>query len=393
MKQNKWSCTIAYTLLQIATWGFYAVVLAFSSNVLYGFGFLDGQISLVLGASTVVAFVTQLALAELITRWRNLKVYMVLLVLGAVMLGGNLLVMMPQMPKAVAVGAYAMACMVLQMIPSFTNAMGMGAIERGSATNYSIARGMGSLGYSVLAYVTGILVRQQGVEVVPAVAAGVAVIMVISVIWFYLAAERNLLDLAPAKKKVDRKAGFLRQYPRFAVFLAAMTLLQFSHNLLCSFMFQIMQVKNGTAAEQGVATAISALVELPVMFFFTYMMRKLRCDKWVRIAGLAMALKSIGILLAANPYGVYIAQATQMVGYGLLTIASVHYARLVVGMGESVRAQSYLGSTGTVGSFAALSTGGIICQYWGAQTMVLVSLILSLVGGMIILLVAQKTEF
>ena len=283
--------------------------------------------------------------------------------------------------------------MVLQMIPSFTNAMGMDAIERGSVTDYSIARGLGSLGYSALAYVTGILVRYRGVTVVPAVAASVAAMMLVSVVWFHLVAERNLPDFGPSKKKLESKGGFLRQYPRFAVFLLASVLLQFSHNLLSSFMFQIMLVKNGTAAEQGVATAISALVELPVMFFFPYLMRKLRCDKWVRMAGFAMALKALAMLLSTNPYGIYAAQATQMVGYGLLTIASVNYARLVVGMGESVRAQSYLGATCTVGSFAALSTGGVICQYFGAQTMVLVSMVLALIGGTMILLTAQKTEF
>lgn len=393
MKQNKWNCTISYTMVQIATWGFYAVVMAFSSNVLYSFHFTDSQISLVLGISTVAAFVLQLVLAELVSRWRNMKVYMVLFSLAAVMLVGNLMVLMPGMPAPVAVAAYAVACMVLQMIPSFTNAMGMGAIERGSVTNYSIARGMGSLGYSVLAYVTGFWVREQGVMVVPGVAAGVAVVMVVSVIWYHMAAERNLPEPDSVRKKIEQKGGFLRQYPRFALFLVASILLQFSHNLLSSFMYQIMLVKNGTAAEQGIATAICAVVELPVMFFFPVMMRKLRCDMWVRIAGLSLALKAIGILLATNPVGIYIAQATQMIGYGLLTIASVNYARLVVGMGESVRAQSYLGATGTVGSFAALATGGVICQYWGAQTMVLVSLILSLAGGMMILLTAQKTEF
>ena len=393
MKQNKWSATFSYTLLQIATWGFYAVMLSYSSNVLYGFDFTDSQISLVLGASTIVAFFLQLALAEMVTRWRNLRVYMVLLALGAVLLVGNLLVWMPQMNRAVAVGAYAVGCMVTQMIPSFTNAMGMGAIERGSATNYSIARGLGSLGYSALAYGTGVLVRQWGVKMVPGVAMGVAAMLLISVVWYHLAAERDLPEFGPSKKKVEHKTGFLRQYPRFAVFLLAMTLLQFSHNLLASFMFQIMLVKNGTAAEQGVATAISALVELPVMFFFPYLMRKLRCDKWVRMAGFAMALKALAMLLSTDPYGIYAAQATQMAGYGLLTIASVNYARLVVGMGESVRAQSYLGATGTVGSFAALSTGGVICQYFGAQTMVLVSMILALAGGTMILLTAQKTEF
>ena len=99
MKQKKWNCTISYTLLQIATWGFYAVVMAFSSNVLYAFHFTDSQISLVLGASTIVAFGLQLVLAELVTRWQNLRVYMVLMALGAVMLVGNLLVIMPQMNR------------------------------------------------------------------------------------------------------------------------------------------------------------------------------------------------------------------------------------------------------------------------------------------------------
>ena len=393
MKQNKWNCTIAYTVLQIATWGFYAVMITYSSNVLYSFGFTDSQIGLALGASTVVAFVLQLVLAEMVTRWRNLKVYMVLLALGAVMLVVNLLVWMPQMNRAVAVVAYAVGCMVTQMIPSFTNAMGMGAIERGSVTNYSIARGLGSLGYSAVAYGTGLLVRWKGVKVVPSAAMGVAVMLLTSVVWYHLAAERNLPDHDRAEKKTENKAGFLRQYPRYAVFLVAVILLQFSHNLLASFIFQIMQVKNGTAAEQGIATAICALAELPVMFFFPFMMRKVRCDIWLRISGLAMILKGVGILLATNPYGVYAAQVTQMMGYGLLIISSVNYAGMVVGKGESVRAQSYLGATGSVGSFAALATGGIICQYWGAQTLVFVSLILSVVGGVMIALTAQKTEF
>lgn len=64
-------------------------------------------------------------------------------------------------------------------------------------------------------------------------------------------------------------------------------------------------------------------------------------------------------------------------------------AAVVLRLVESVRAQSNCGFTGTVGSVAALSTGGD----FGAQTMVLVSMVLSLIGGALILLTAQKTEF
>lgn len=391
MKQ-KYNATAAYTMLQIATWGFYAVILSFSSNVLYDFGFLDSQISILLGISTAVSFVMQLAAAELVSRRPGIRVFGIMAVLGCVMILGNLVVWMPGMPAWLAIGAFAVACMILQMLPSLANAMGMDAIKRGSPTNYSIARGMGSLGYSVLAYVTGILVRSRGSRMVPVMGGACAVILTVAVVWYHFAGERGLPESVKTPGVQTGGHGFLGQYPRFTVFLVGSVFLQFSHNLLSNFMYQIMLVKNGGAGEQGTATAICALVELPVMFFFPLLMRKIRCDKWVRFASLFITVKALGIFLAATPYGVYVAQATQMLGYGLYTISSVNYAEMVVGRGESVRAQSYLGATSTVGGLLASATGGIICQYFGAQTMVLVSLAAGLAGGITIALTAQKTK-
>lgn len=391
MKQ-KYNATAAYTMLQIATWGFYAVILSFSSNVLYDFGFLDSQISILLGISTAVSFVMQLAAAELVSRRPGIRVFGIMAVLGCVMILGNLVVWMPGMPAWLAIGAFAVACMILQMLPSLANAMGMDAIKRGSPTNYSIARGMGSLGYSVLAYVTGILVRSRGSRMVPVMGGACAVILTAAVVWYHFTGERGLPEPVKTPGTQTGGHGFLGQYPRFTVFLVGSVFLQFSHNLLSNFMYQIMLVKNGGAGEQGTATAICALVELPVMFFFPLLMRKIRCDKWVRFASLFITVKALGIFLAATPYGVYAAQATQMLGYGLYTISSVNYAEMVVGRGESVRAQSYLGATSTVGGLLASATGGIICQYFGAQIMVLVSLAAGLAGGITIALTAQKTK-
>lgn len=389
---NKWNATASYALLQIVCWGFYAVTLCFSSNVLYGFGFSDSQISILLGICTAVSFVLQLVLAEVVTKCPKIKVWGVLVTLGIIMLVSNFMVWMPRVPAFAAVGFFGVACMLLQTLPSWTNAIGMDAIKRGSPTNYSIARGIGSLGYSVLAYVTGILVRGHGFRMVPAVGGICALVLVCAAIWFHFAGERNLTEEVQIQPKEEKKSGFLKAYPMFAVFLAGSIVLQFSHNLVSNFMYQIMLVKNGGAGEQGIASAICAFVELPVMFFFPLLMRKTRCDKWVRFASLFVAVKCIGILLSTTPYGVYIAQATQMLGYGLYTISSVNYAEMVVGRGESVRAQTYLGATSTVGNLMAMSAGGVICQHFGAQTMVMVSLVAALIGGGTILFTAEKTR-
>lgn len=383
----KWNATAAYILLQAAAWSFYAVILSFSSNVLRGFGFSDSRISLLLGVSAAVSFLLQLAVAELVNRFPRLTISGAMTVLGAAMLLANGLMLKRDLPAPAAVAAFALACVIVHMTPTFANAMGMDAIERGSPTNYSLARGMGSLVYSILAYLTGMLVGKYGTPVIPVVGAACAAALIAATLWYHLAGERGLPEAAP-KAEEAKKAGFLKQYPKFAFFLVGAVFLHFSHNVLSNFMYQIMLSKHGGAGEQGTATAIAALVELPVMFGFPLMLRWMGSDKWVRLCGFGMAIKGLGLYLATTPYGVYAAQATQIIGYGLYAISSVNYAAQVVGKGESVRAQSYLGSTTTVGALAALSTGGVICQHFGSQAMVLTSFACAMTGAVIILLAA-----
>lgn len=386
-----WNATAAYALLQSVTWSFYAVLLSFSSNVLYDYGFTDSRISLLLGIVTTVSFLVQLLTAELVSRLPRLQVRHMLLFFGGVMLAASMLLLVPGVPTAAAVAAFGVLCMLLQMIPSFTNGLGMDTIKRGAPTHYSLARGLGSLAYSLLSFVTGFLVREYGTRTVPQLGAVLAALLILATLWYHLAAERNLR--APeTEAKTEKKGGFLKQYPRFALFLLGAIFLCLSHNLMCNFMYQIMLTKNGGAGEQGIAAAISALVELPVMFLFPLMAKRLRCDLWVRASALCLALKPLIVLFSTTPGGVYLAQATQLLGYGLYTIGSVNYAEMVVGKGESVRAQSYLGSTVTVGALVALSTGGILCEVFSPQTMVLVSLLCALTGGTLIALTAQKTE-
>ena len=387
---DKLNCTAGYSLVQFVTWSYYAIVLAFASNVLYEFGFSDSRISLFMGIFTALSVAVQVAAGELLSRIKKWDVAGVLVLFGAVMLLCAAVVLLPDCNRILAVGAFGVICMLLQTLPSLANSMGMDSIRRGAPTDYSIARGIGSLGYSVTALLTGVLVRRLGVAAVHMLTIGVSVLLILSAVWY----RRTIRDLAEAESEENResKGPFFSRYPRFAVFLFGMAFLCVSHGLLCNFMFQIMTSRGAGAMEQGVATSISSLVELPIMFGFPFMLKKLRCDKWVRIAGFCMLLKPLLILLADAPGGIYLAQATQSIGYGLWVIGSVNYAERVVDQGESIRAQSYHGAVTTVSTVLALSMGGVLIEYLGVQTMVMVSLGCSLVGAVIVLFAAQKTE-
>ena len=389
---TKRGATTSYAFLQATSWCVFAVLLGFSSNVLCHRGFTDGQISIFLGGTTALTFFAQLGLGELISRSHFIRSWHVLVALGCILSATCLIMVLPGISDGAAVCCFGMACLVLQMVPPLVNGVAMDAIKWGSPTNYSLARGIGSLGYSAGAYITGMLVREFSVVSVPVAGVVCGLLFMLAVVWYHFAGEVDAVAGGKGSEAMQTQDNFLKKYPRLTLFLIGTIFVQIGHTLPSSFMYQIILEKNGTAEHQGIATAVCALSELPIMFSFAWLLKKVNCDRWVRIGALCMILKNVIIFLAVSPAGVYLAQATQMVGFGLYTVSVVTYAELVVDMGESVRAQSYMGAMGTIGSLISNSIGGTICQYYGVQTMVLVGLVSATIGGVMVALLAQKTE-
>lgn len=393
---GKIRATLSYGLIQAALWSFFAIWMGFSSNFLYTYGFSDGQISLVLGVVTALSIGFQLVVAELVSRIPRLKMYQVMIGSGVAMLLCALGAMLFQNSRVPAVICFCISCLLLQTFPAMANSLGMEAIERGAPVIFGLSRGCGSFLYSVTAFITGFLVGEFGTDVLSVVAIVTSVLFLMGVLIFHFTEERGLPEFVEKPKQEEQKnekeKGFLSRYPKFALFLVGSTLLCFSHNLISNFLLQIMMLKGGDATDQGVASAIAAFVEIPIMFSFAVIVKWMRCDKWVKLSLVFFVLRSLTNLLAPTPELVCVAQLTQMLGYGLFNISTVSYAAAVVGKGEATRAQSYLASTLTIGTLISMSTGGVLCQYFGVEIMMIVSLAFSVVGSAVVLLSSQKTE-
>lgn len=377
---QKLRATAPYALLQAMTWGIYAVLLTYSSNFLINRGFNGNGISLILGVSTAVSIVLQLFLAEQISRHPKLRAYRISLAVSVVLLLGCAFLFAKGMT---AVLAFVLACVLFQCMPALVNAMGVDAMEKGAPINYGLARGAGSLGYSLLAYGVGLLVTKHGTSVIAVVACIVVGVMVASVFWFHGDVERELPE-TEKKTAPTKQRGFLRSHKLFTLLLAGSVLLMFSHNLVSNFSLQIMQTKGGGATEQGTTNAIAAMMELPAMFLFIYFLRLMRCEKWVKLSGIFFAVKVLAMLLAPSVEWVYAAQLFQCCGYALYTVSSVYYVENMI-PGEAVRAQSYLASSHSVGSLLAMSTGGVLCEQLSAQAMMVVSIAAAVLGTVIVM--------
>jgi len=385
---KKIQANVSYSLIHAAMWGMYAIIFAFATNFLAGFSLTDPQISIVLGVTAAASCLLQVVIGEAVSRIKKLKLYMAILIVGILILLGLAGMMTDNL--VLAVGGISIVCAFLQLVPGMCNSIGMDAIAKGAPAVYSVARGVGSLFYALSATFIGVLVASFGEVMIPLLTAILGVGMLVGVIWFHNCAEKGLAETQTQEKQEKKTDNFLAKNPMFALFLVGATLLCVSHFLVCTFMKQITEAINLGAAEQGIATGISAFVELPIMFGFVFLARKLKVHHMLKFAAIMFVAKAVGLMLATNAMGIYLAQATQIVGYGLYAITSVTYAGEVMGKDEAVRAQSYLAATISLGNVVAMSIGGFLLEGFGVTGMLLTASGAAVLGALIVLISARK---
>lgn len=380
---------ISFVMVLLGTWGMYAIVLGFATNFLGGIcGLQSYQISLVLGVSAAAACALQVAVGEIVSRIEKLQMHSVLLMAGLLMLCG-LGLMHLQPGPVLTIAGMILSSTVLQTIPGIVTSMAIDGIARGLPLLYNMTRGFGSISYGISAVVTGRLLAQIGPEVIPVLSGFFALMLTSATVWFYFCGTRHLPRFSREKRqKLD--TGFLKTHPLFLLLLLGGTLLCVSHFLVGSFVQLIIEAKGGGQNEQGIATAITSVCSLPVTFSFTYLMKKIKVRHMAQLGALMVMAKPIGLLLAANPQAVYVAMATQMLGYGLYEISMVNYLAEVMEPEEAVRVQSYLSATMSAGSVAAMFAGGVLCQFLGVQAMVAISGAFALTGAVTVLLWMKK---
>ncbi len=203
--------------------------------------------------------------------------------------------------------------------------------------------------------------------------------------------------LAPRKEdKPTTAAEFFRADPKMIGFLLGAILLYIGHNVLSNCMFRVAQLKvpgadeAGATAVQGTALLIAAVVELPAMFFFTTVVKKIRCDLLLLLSCLCMTLRLALTLLLPGAAGLYGAQIMQMLGYALFAVSTVYYVGTVVPKGNVVKGQTYLGTTNTLGCLIAYALGGSLIDAVGVSWMLGVCVAASAAGFLLVLLSIKK---
>lgn len=378
--------TLGFSAIQTFFWMCYAAILGFASMYLLEAGFDNSQVGILIAAAGLLSALLQPVVAAYADRPDSLPLGRLVQLSGTVTLVCGVGLVLTRGSRVVTGLLYGGCMVLLQLTTPLINALGIATVNSGEKMNFGIARGLGSLGYAVAAYLIGLLAQRFGAVTVPVCMVLGFGLMVLSVAGFGAVAKPNT-----GEKKASG-GGFLRKYPRYAAVLAGLVLIFVSHVVLNSFTYQIVEFKGGGSGEMGTAMAFASMIELPIMFLFGWMLKKARSHVWFRISGVFFFLKCLGTLLCRDIPGFYAVQLLQMFGWALMTVSAVFYINAIVAPEDSVKGQACFTVSLTLGNVVGAMIAGRILDKMGVQAMLVFGTVSALIGAVIVLVFSQRTK-
>ena len=380
--------TAGYAAIQSFFWMCYASIMGFVSMYLLQAGFDSSQVGILIAGAGLLSALLQPVVAAYADKPGSLSLGRLITLAGGAALVCAVGLVLGRGSMAVTGLLYTGCMVLLQMTTPLVNALGIAAVNGGENLNFGIARGMGSLCYAATAYLIGLLAERFGPVTVP-VCMGIGfALMLVSVRGFGNVHSKT----GSEEKKAAPKGGFLGRYPCYAAVLVGLVLIFVSHVVLNSFTFQIVEAKGGTSREMGVAMAFAALIEIPVMFLFGWMLKKAKSHIWFRISGVFFFLKCLGTLLCRSIPGFYAVQLFQIFGWALISVSAVFYINAIMAPEDSVKGQAFYTMSMTLGNVLGAIVAGRILDKMGVQAMLVFGTVSALVGAVIVLVFTQRTK-
>lgn len=383
--------TVQFSLNQGAFWASYSVILAYAGVFLLAHDFSNSQIGVVVAVGSALSVFMQPKLGAYADSCKKciLQKLIVIISLVVIALAGVILAA-GKVFWLIAI-LYGLLAALHQLLTPLTYSLGMFFISKGVNINFGIARGFGSLCYAITATVLGKLVDKYSTNVVMYAAIIFYILLIITTVTFHFKGvdENNIIIDNNSPKSVSDIA-FLKSHKNFAMVLFGAVLMFIAHNIISNYAFQIVSAVGGGSSEMGVVLALSAVVEIPILFNYNFINKKIDCAKLLRIASVCMGLRSLMMFLSPNIPMLYFSQLFQMPGYGLYCGASVYYTDKVIEPEHRVRGQAFMTLTCAAGSVLGSFLGGWIIDLVNVKGMLLVGTVIAFMGSALVIIFSGK---
>lgn len=387
---------LEYCCLQGFYWMLYCVGSGYLNAYLTGVGLRTGIVGIISAVCGTLATLVQPFLGKLADRNPRYGWKMQLQVLLVLCMGCYVLLKLFSAPVVSGV-LCGLVFLILNLMMPFVSGVGFYYEKTGIEMNFGAARGFGSLFYSVMSYFLGFWVADFGVGCISTAGMVVTLCFFVTVsVMPYLGIEEQSGEERGADPEEAGWGTFFKAYPRFTGMLIGFVFLMLFHSMTNTYMLQIVEAVGGGTAEMGIVLAVAGVLELPVMFAFSFLVKRISSYHLLLLSGVGFIGKSILYLTADSVLMIYAAQVLQIVSYALFAAVSVYYSNEVMDRKNKLRGQALVGSSVTIGSVIGGLVGGVLTQRFGVHMTLEVGVVAAVIGAAIVCLMKQpspaKTE-
>ena len=386
--KEKNNLTARYTAIQVCYWSGYAAVMGYASVFLLGEGFTNTEIGLLSALGCLLSAVLQPAFATFADHPESPSIRRILMGITLVQIFVAAALFFLRGPKVLIGVCYGGSITLLMLTTPLLNSLGVETMNQGKELNFGAARGLGSAAFAVASFLLGRFTGKFSIKAVPLWIGLMGAGILLCLFWYPFQKTERLLK--ETKKGKDSPIAFFRRYPRFTAVLVGCIFTFTSHAMINSFTFQIVMAKGGGKEELGIAMFLCAIVELPTMFFFNFLLKIRDSGFWFRVSAVFFFLKSAATVLAPNIYAFYAVQFLQMFGWALVSVAYVYYVNSIMEPQDIIKGQAYMTMTITIGNVAGSLFGGPMIDAAGVNALLAASTISSLIGMGILLFAARE---
>ena len=398
---------VEYGGIHATYWMAYAVISSFASAYLLDRGYTNSEIGLILAVGSIVAVFLQPFMADFADRAKKISLIGITQVATIFIMGMMMICfVMDKASIALSVIFVMMIAWHTALQPLF-NSLTFKLEESGHKINFGVCRAMGSLGYSLLCAVLGTLAETFGTQILPLTGEVTLLMLLITLCLtkshFKKACKmRGELDSEQDKVEVVSETleeqeeinliQFIKRNKLFLLVNIGVAGIFFSNSIFNSFMLQIVENVGGNSEDMGRILAVMAFLEIPPMFLFERVHRKVSCKRLLQLGAICFTLKILCATIADSVFMVYVAQLFQLTSFGIFLPAMVSFIDEIMEKGEAVKGQALYTIVTTVATIFASLVGGVILDISGAASLLWISTIITGVGAILFCLVIEKVK-
>lgn len=369
-----------------------AIFICFASAFFISKGYSNTSIGFIMSITNIGSLLLSPVIANYADTSKKFSITQILIVLTAISIVFCIPLYLIPTKSLILTISFIIVMVIVYATQPLYNTVGFKMEEFGVKSNYGFARAFGSMSYAITGAVVGNIIDAKGGNYMSVCGFTASLFLMIVLMWTNVSFKtcKPVVEIKREEKQPVKLLEFIKNNMDLFFLCVAYSLILFSPNIIENFLLQIITPLGGTTKDSGYLTFMWAMLELPTMFAFNWIAKRVKVEKLLIISGFVYFLKTVLMYLATSMTLVYIALSLQWCSFALYCPAMVEYINSKVNPGEEVRGQALNSTVNSIFMIFESAIYGILLDKIGPKPLLFIGIIATAIGCVYLLFVIKK---